>query len=122
MTDSPEAWVVNHYPLVEARFRRADCLALIEEVGLPRPEKSACVFCPFHDDAYWRTLRDEHPADWASAVAYDEKIRDSTKAGVKFPAYLHRSLVPLRDADISDPHEDQIELGFGNECAGVCGV
>jgi len=30
--------------------------------------------------------------------------------------------VPLKDADLSDPAEDQITMDFGDECDGMCGV
>lgn len=122
MRTAHEAWMTNRYPLIDARLKRADCFPIIEAAGLPRPKKSACVFCPFHDDAYWRELRDEHPADFEKAVAYDVAIRDSTRAGVRLPAFLHRSLKPLSEVDLTDPYEDQIEFAFGNECEGVCGV
>lgn len=111
----------NSYPLVDARKRRGDCLALIRELGLPTPKKSACVFCPYHDDATWRDLKANHPIEWKSAVEYDARIRNSTQAGTKRPAFLHRSLVPLGEADLKESSEVQPDM-FGNECEGVCGI
>lgn len=35
--------------------------------------------------------------------------------------YVHRSLVPLREAGFTDPTVDQIDM-FNNDCEGVCGV
>ena len=111
----------NSYPLVDARKRRGDCLALIRELGLPTPKKSACVFCPYHDDATWRDLKANHPTEWLAAVEHDARIRNSKQAGIKRPAFLHRSLVPLAEADLKESHEVQPDM-FGNECEGVCGV
>lgn len=34
------------YPLIEWGWGRAECLAAIDRVGLARPGKSACFFCP----------------------------------------------------------------------------
>lgn len=89
---------------------------LIAEVGLPVPEKSACVFCPYHSDSYWRDLRDHHPQDWDRAVAFDERIR--RLQSVRGDIFLHRSLKPLAQVRLDD---GQGEL-FANECEGYCGV
>jgi len=39
----------------------------------------------------------------------------------KGEAYVHRSCVPLRDADIST-QDDPLEFGFIAECEGMCGI
>src|SRR5690606_6623803 len=43
--------------------------------GYPVPMKSACIGCPFHDDRYWRDMRDNRPEEWADAVDFDRQIR-----------------------------------------------
>lgn len=118
--DSRTPWCQNEYPLIDARMSRDDCLRLIEKVGLPRPRKSACVFCPFNSDAAWKDMKQNHPVEFERAVAFDEAVRDGSTKGEKHrPIYLHRSLRPLATV----PFDAQGTLeGFGNECAGVCGV
>lgn len=124
MKPSRTPWVTNRYPLIDARLRRKDCLAIIEGVGLPRPAKSACVFCPFHDDAYWAWLKSEHPAEFERAARIDVQFRDMSRSGVARPVFLHRSLQPLRLIDFAERRRlplfesDQ----FQNECEGMCGV
>jgi hypothetical protein len=122
MRVSDEPWVTNRYPLIDAGMYRGNCLTLIREHGLPEPRKSACVFCPYHDNDFWRTLKEQHPAQFETAAQYDERIRDSTKAGVSRPAFLHRSLLPLRQVDFTKPETGQLDFGFQNECEGMCGV
>ena len=125
MKPSLHKWIDNTYPLVDARLRRADCLKIVADAGLPKPERSACYFCPFHSTAEWKFLRDKYPAEFARAVEYDASIRNSTRAGQSRPAFLHSKLVPLDQVLLDRPDKplfpeepDQ----FGNECEGMCGV
>ena len=124
MKPSRTAWITNRYPLVDARMRRKDCLEVLKAMGLPEPKKSACVFCPFHDDAYWLWMKTEHPAEFERAARVDEQIRDMSRSGVARPVFLHRSLQPLRQINFAERRRlplfetDQ----FQNECEGMCGV
>lgn len=112
MTMSPVKWITNRYPLIEAGMTRSACVALLESVGLPVPRKSACVYCPYHSDAAWREVRDFDPDGWQKALAYDDYVR------AERGAFLHRSLIPLREVDLG---EDEPGL-FDQECSGHCGV
>lgn len=115
-------WVKNTYPLIEARMTRSACLALLREHGLPEPQKSACVFCPFHDDTYWANLKAVHPVEFDKAVAVDESIRDSSRSGPARPVFLHRSLTALKDVVFNPKPRGTLFDGFENDCDGVCGV
>lgn len=116
-----ENWQVNRWPLIEQRMTRQDCLRWLEQHGYPVPPKSSCVGCLFHSDEAWRAIRDDDPEGWASAVEVDRAIRVGIR-GVRGEVFLHRSAVPLDEADLSTP-EDAGQLGlWGNECEGLCGV
>ena len=119
MKPSRTAWVTNCYPLVDAGLRRSDCLRIIREAGLPEPQKSSCVFCPYHSDEFWRRLGTHHPDEFERAAKIDDAIRDMSKSGVKGQVFLHRSLKPLRVIDF----DKQTRL-FGDledeECEGGC--
>jgi len=124
MKMSREPWRVNRYPLVDARMRRSDCLQWMERHGFPRPPRSACYFCPMKSNAEWRLLRDEEPEEFARAVAIDHRHRELKREarGDKGLPYLHRSLLPLDQVDLStDMDRGQGDL-WGNECEGMCGV
>lgn len=125
MKPSNHKWQTNTYPLVDARLSRADCLRIVADAGLPKPERSACYFCPFHSKAEWRFLRDKHPEEFKKAVDYDAAIRYSTRAGVDHPVFLHSSLVPLDQVLLDRPEKSMFPEEpdqFGNECEGMCGV
>jgi hypothetical protein len=111
-------WITNEYPLVDAGMTRTDCREFFESRKLPVPRKSSCRYCPYHSDSYWRALKQNDPAEFEQACQTDEISRNLTRVGVTNPAFVHRSLVPLREAYFG---EDQREL-FGDDCGGHCGV
>ena len=119
---SQEKWVTRLHSLIDADMRRRDCIKLLETHGWPVPKKSSCVFCPYHDDAIWRDLRDNHPEDFARAVQFDKDIRVSTKAGISAPVFIHRSLKPLGEVEFKPAHTTPLFDSFTEECEGMCGV
>lgn len=127
MSSSSVSYITNRYPLIELRLNKADCLKWLRENGYPEPPmKSACIGCPFHGDAYWRDLKLNHPEEWADAVAFDEAIRKLGNFGQGFRAegavFLHRSLLPLAQVDLSTPADHGQDDLFGEDCSGTCGV
>jgi len=124
MKPSRLPYVVHRWPLVELRKTRSDCLKWCECRGYPRPPKSACKFCPYHDDAQWRALQDiPDPEDFADAILVDEAIRSGVpgqRNGEQW--FLHRKRIPLAKVDLrTDAEAGQPDL-FNNECEGMCGV
>lgn len=102
ITDSRVRYVRPRYPLIELGMDRKACERWLRSRGWATVQKSACVGCPFHGNAQWRTLRDEHPDEWADAVAFDHAIRRGGARGLPLngTAYLHRSRLPLDQAPI----------------------
>lgn len=116
-----EKWITNKWPLIDFGMSRADCLAWMEQHGYRRPPKSACIGCPYHDDATWRDMKLNRPHDFQDAVDFERTVHDGLKA-VKGKLYLHRSLQFLDEIDFRNM-EDLGQLNmFNNECEGYCGV
>jgi hypothetical protein len=112
-------WQEHRWPLLEKRMARHDCLLWLERNGYPKPPKSACTFCPFHDRKTWLSLTE---TEMKEAVEVDKTIRTLwTHQDKRAEFFLHPSLKPLDEVDFSDPNKDQIDL-FNNECEGMCGV
>jgi hypothetical protein len=108
--DSGRKWCRNVFPLLDLGWSRRDCLTYLAD-HWPHPvPRSACVYCPLKGDREWLDLRENHPDDWAAAVAFDEAAR-------RF-GYVHRSERPLAEAILRPEDAGQLTL----ECEGMCGV
>ena len=94
-----------HYPLVEGRFTRANCMKFLEDRGFHNVPKSSCVFCPYKSDRNWKDLQYNHPSQFSKAVKVDEAIRGLSLRGLDEPLYLHRSCKPLKDIKFADQQE-----------------
>lgn len=117
MKESREKWITNAWPLIDKRMRRGDCIEYLKSKGIPVPAKSACIGCPFHGNDYWRALKRDSPEEFESACNFDDIMR-TRKAAVKSLVYLHPSMKPLREVDLTQYQGDM----FANECEGHCGL
>lgn len=128
MKKSRDAWAENRWPLVELRMRRDDCLRWMRKQNFPEPPRSACIYCPFHNDAEWRRLKTEAPDEFEMAVKFEADLQAAKAASSNFQhtPFLHRSCVPLSQVDLStDVERGQTswwEENFRDECEGMCGV
>ena len=114
-------YTVNRWPLIEAKMNRNDCLRWLERNGYPVAPKSACIGCPFHsDEAHGATCGMQ-----AGRVARAQLISTAAirqQPGFRGQQFMHRSMVPLTEVDLSTA-EDRGQLNlFNNECEGMCGV
>lgn len=70
-------------------------------------------------------MRDDDPATFADACRFDEEVRAADRAGAEDrrkmvgEVYVHRSMVPLAMADLSDDEGG----GLYDSCeTGMCGM
>lgn len=120
------------FPLVEKQWTRANCLEYLQGKVPHQVPRSACVFCPFHQDAEWQRLKDAGGADWARAVEVDRYLRTTgavANRDMRQSMFVHRSCKPLDEVDFrprDNVKEKQLgfglEISFDHECEGVCGV
>jgi len=116
MKDNRTKWITNRWPLIEAKLTRRDCLEWLKERGYPKPTKSACIGCPFHDDGTWRVMKEQEPDQFADAVDFDQRVRHISKLDSE--VFLHRSLQPLDEVEFGDANPRT----FVQECEGMCGL
>lgn len=124
MKPAREPWVQSRWPLIEKRITRRQCLEWMASHGFPEPPRSACVFCPFHDNREWRRLQLEEPEEFARAVQFEKDVQAAKESSETFTStpYLHRSCKPLDQVDFrSDFERGQLSL-WQDECEGMCGV
>jgi hypothetical protein len=77
MKPSDAKYLSHRWPLIEKRMDREDCHAWLKAHGLPSPVKSSCVFCPYHNKAGWREIK--NGPDWSKAVEVDQAIRTAAR-------------------------------------------
>lgn len=125
MKPAREPWIKSRWPLIEQNMSRRHCQKWFADHYPGRTlVKSACIGCPFHNDALWRDMKLNDPESWRDAVDFDKAIRrkGSTPKGVLSHQYLHRSAQPLDQVDLRNLEDlGQINF-FENECEGMCGV
>jgi hypothetical protein len=85
------------------------------------------ITCPYRRNSEWRWLRDTDPKAWADAVAFDRAIRSGNvaRAGdqqLLGDAFLHQSLVPLDEVDLSTPQERGQGVLFDDQTVDECGL
>ena len=120
MKPSGVKYIDNVYPLIDAKMSRHDCRRWFERNYPGRAlAKSACVACPFHNDAMWRDMKMQDPASFQQAADFDKAIRQS---GTSAKQFVHRSCKPLEEGDFRNLEDiGQINM-FNQECEGMCGV
>lgn len=96
------SYITKRYPLIELGMDRKACERWLASRGWTEVAKSACIGCPYHGNRQWREMRDNHPDEWADAVAFDEAIRRGGASPLPLhgEAFLHRSRVSLPLAPI----------------------
>ena len=121
MKPSNTKYIEHVWPLIDAGMSRRDCQRWFEKRYPLRPlAKSACVACPFHNNAQWRDMKLNDPRSFEEAVRFDKAARINKTTGNE--QFVHRSCKPLDEVDFRNL-EDMGQLNFFNEeCEGMCGV
>lgn len=65
----------KEYPLIDWGWYREDCIAAIEQEGLPLPGKSSCFFCPSMKRREIRTLYHEHRDLYDRAITIEDNAK-----------------------------------------------
>ena len=121
MKPARDKYIYNRHPLIEAEMSRQDCIDYLKKNDIPLPEKSACIVCPYHNDAYWHFMKTERPSEFADAVDFDKQVRNISRKEDE-QLYSHRSCKPLDEVEFDKKETDKQLDMFNNECEGMCGV
>lgn len=104
----------KRYPLIEMNRSRADCFAIVADMGWPEPPRSSCWMCPNHREEEWQWQQKAAPADHRKAIVFDRQIR---KRDAK--VWLHPSAEPLDTVKF----DKENEVMYGKACqTGLCFV
>lgn len=119
-------WQKAHFPLWAMNWHRQIIKAWLKDKVPHEVPRSACTFCPFHDNAEWQEIK-KVPADWERACQIDDGLRKGARAAKDLHGdlFVHRSCVPLREADLttcrSETHELALSGVWATDCTGFCG-
>ena len=119
MKPARDPYIKNRHPLIELNMSRQDCINWMKKNEFPLPEKSACIMCPYHNDAYWHFMKTERPSEFEDAVKFDKNIRTGAK-NIKDNLFLHRSCKPLDEVEFNKKENDKQLDMFNNECEAMC--
>lgn len=115
-------WVQARWPLLEHGISRAQCLEWMKAKGYPLPPRSACTYCPYHDDAAWMALT---PEEFQDVVQKEKELQAAyaSATAIRGVPYFHSSRVPLDQVTFKptahDPFDENTEAV---ECEGMCGL
>jgi hypothetical protein len=111
---NPHLLFVNHFPLVEMGWTRAESYKyILEKWGLDT-KASACPFCPFHRNYYFQHIKEHDPAIYQSVVKLDHLLRDKTpKPPMDSDLFISRSRKRIEDLTPEDCNDA--------ECFQYCG-
>ncbi len=115
----------HRWPLIELEMRRRNCLEWMAARGFPIPPRSACVFCPYHNNTEWRRLKNEEPLEFEKAAQFERDYQATKKTTLRdknVQFFLHSKRIPLSEVDFSTEEEKGQLNMFNNECEGMCGV
>ena len=121
MKPARDPYILNRHPLIEANMSRKDCVDYLKKNNIPLPEKSACIVCPFHNDAYWHFMKTERPSEFKQAIDFDKQVRNITRKKDE-EIFVHKSCLPLDEVEFDKKEDDRQLNMFNNECEGMCGV
>lgn len=123
--DEKVRWGDARFPLIEKNMTRADCVRWLQNYGVPHEvPRSACVFCPYHDNAEWLRIKQNDPKGWARAVEIDLALRlpgNVVNRNLDQQLFVHRSCKPLSEVDLTAPADREHQTKFAEECEGACG-
>lgn len=111
--NSQTLWYQKRYPMLDVFPQHVSMVAdICAEFGWPEAVRSCCWMCPNMSNAEFRDMRDNDPADFAKAAALDAAIRERDPH-----IYVHRSMVPLAMADLTEADPPGL---FGGCTSGMC--
>jgi hypothetical protein len=122
---SREPWIVKRHPLLELDMDRQECLDWMAERGYPTPPRSACIFCPFHDDDSWAALA---PDELNRAAEMEKELQAAyaRTSAMQGKPFFHDSRVPLLEVKFKPSEPGRIKPRqrslLAQECEGLCGT
>lgn len=101
--ENPNRMFVNKFPLVEMGLVRADNYAYIRDVWGLETKASACTFCPYHKNFFFKHLKENRPETYQKLLEVDNLLRDKNpKPPMDSDLFISRSRKRIADLTPED--------------------
>ena len=114
--ESPNPMFINRFPLVEMGLERADNYAYIRDVWGLETKASACNFCPFHRNYFFKYLKENEPVTYEKLEGVDRLLEEKNpKPPMDSDLFISRSRKRLRELTPEDCDDAECFLYRGKE-------
>lgn len=96
--ENPHQMFVNKFPLCEMNLERKHNYAYIKDVWGLETKASACTFCPFHRNYFFKYIKRNDPESYDNVIKFDELLetgQPNTK--IRSKLYISRSRKRIKD-------------------------
>lgn len=101
--DNPHKMFVNKFPLCDMNLERKDNYAYIKDVWGLETKASACTFCPFHRNYFFKHLKANYQEEYRKLMEFDDLLeigQPNTK--IRSKLYISRSRKRIKDLNEDD--------------------
>ena len=77
---------------------RVKCKEWMKKYNYPTPPRSACTYCPFHNNDEWLHIKNSDSKEWQEVLEFDRFIRDKSKNKDE-ELFLYSKKIPLDKAN-----------------------
>lgn len=96
--ENPHKMFVNKYPLCDMNLERKHNYAYIKDVWGLETKASACCFCPFHRNYFFKYLKENYKEEYDKTVEFDEMLeREQPNTKIRSKLYISRSRKRIAD-------------------------
>lgn len=96
--ENPHKMFFNKFPLCEMNLFRANNYAYIRDVWGLETKASACCFCPFHTNYFFKHIKDNYNHDYEKTVEFDEMLeKEQPKTKIRSKLYISKSRKRIKD-------------------------
>lgn len=114
--ESPNPMFVNRFPLVDMGMTRADNYAYIKDAWGLETKASACTFCPFHQNYFFKHLKETQPETYERLVAVDNLLMEKNpKPPMNADLFISKSRKRLENLTTEDCDDAQCFVYHGKE-------
>lgn len=98
MSDNPNPMFKNRFPLVDMCAERPDNYKYVLEKWGLETKASACCICPFHQNYFFKYLRENHETHYNAVVRMDELLeKNQPFTPIRSKIYISRSRKRITD-------------------------